>query len=196
VLTPVAEGVLVHQSDWCETNAVAVQGADGVLLIDPGIHAAELACLADDVADLGQRVIAGFSTHPHWDHLLWDARLGGAPRHATARCASSARDRLSGGIDARRFGIPEDVPLHLLGQVTGLPAGSGEIPWDGPAVRIVEHQGHAPGHAALLVADRGVLVAGDMLSDVFVPMLDLNGAAARERRPRRRGRRPRTRLGR
>ena len=35
----------------------------------------------------------------------------------------------------------------------------------------------APGHAALLIEERGVLVAGDMLSDVLIPMLDLNGAA-------------------
>jgi glyoxylase-like metal-dependent hydrolase (beta-lactamase superfamily II) len=52
-----------------------------------------------------------------------------------------------------------------------------QIPWDGPQVRIVEHQAHAPGHAALLIEERGVLVAGDMLSDVLIPMLDLNDTA-------------------
>jgi glyoxylase-like metal-dependent hydrolase (beta-lactamase superfamily II) len=34
-----------------------------------------------------------------------------------------------------------------------------------------------PGHAALLIEERGVLVAGDMLSDVLIPMLDLDGTA-------------------
>ena len=33
-----------------------------------------------------------------------------------------------------------------------------------------------PGHAALLIEDRRVLVAGDMLSDVLIPMLDLDAA--------------------
>ena len=42
---------------------------------------------------------------------------------------------------------------------------------------MVEHQAHAPGHAALLIEERGVLVAGDMLSDGLIPMLDLNDAA-------------------
>ena len=42
---------------------------------------------------------------------------------------------------------------------------------------MIEHQAHAPGHAALLIEERGVLVAGDMLSDVLIPMLDLNGTA-------------------
>jgi glyoxylase-like metal-dependent hydrolase (beta-lactamase superfamily II) len=37
---------------------------------------------------------------------------------------------------------------------------------------VIEHDAHAIGHAALLLADRGVLLAGDMLSDVLIPILD------------------------
>jgi glyoxylase-like metal-dependent hydrolase (beta-lactamase superfamily II) len=37
---------------------------------------------------------------------------------------------------------------------------------------IIEHQAHAVGHAAVLLADCGVLLAGDMLSDVLIPLLD------------------------
>ena len=33
---------------------------------------------------LGIPVVAGFSTHPHWDHLLWHPRFGDVPRYATA----------------------------------------------------------------------------------------------------------------
>lgn len=178
MLRQVAEGVLIHESEWCESNAVVVQGSDGVLLIDPGIHEGELTCLAGDLADLGLTITMGFSTHPHWDHLLWHPGLGSPVRYSTAVCAATAAERLAGGLDARRFGIPEDTPLDLLGHITGLPAGATQIVWDGPELRIIEHQAHAPGHAALFVADRGVLVAGDMLSDVLIPMLDLNGAEA------------------
>jgi glyoxylase-like metal-dependent hydrolase (beta-lactamase superfamily II) len=127
--------------------------------------------------------VAGFSTHPHWDHLLWHARLGAAPRYGTARCAATVQDRLpDAGAKARIAGlippdIVEHVPLDLLGLMTGLPAGTARIPWDGPEVRIIEHQAHAPGHAGLLIEERGVLVAGDMLSDVLIPMLDLNDTA-------------------
>ena len=177
MLRQVADGVLIHVSNWCESNAVVVRGADGVLLVDPGIHGDELVCLANDIAGVGQTVAAGFSTHPHWDHLLWHPSFGSAPRYATEHAATSARERLAGGIDARRFGIPEDVPLDLLGGTIGVPADATEIPWEGPRVRMLEHRAHAPGHAALLIEDRGVLVAGDMLSDVFIPMLDLMGSA-------------------
>jgi len=174
VLTEVAKGISVHESEFCRSNAVVVQGAAGVLLVDAGVHETELVCLAGDLAESGHTVVAGFSTHPHWDHLLWHTALGDAPRYATARCAETIRERLAAGIDARRFGIPDDVPLDLLGLVAGLPAEATRFPWDGPDIAVVEHRAHAPGHAALLIRDGGVLVAGDLLSDVLVPMLDPN----------------------
>ena len=158
-----------------------------MLLIDPGVQGHEMVCLANDLRELGQPVVAGFSTHPHWDHLLWHARLGAAPRYGTARCAATVRDRLSdAGAKARVAAlippdIVEQVPLDLLGLITGLPAETDRIPWDGPRVRIIEHRAHAPGHAALMIEERGVLVAGDMLSDVLIPMLDLNDTATRSR---------------
>ncbi|HEY4020040.1 MAG TPA: MBL fold metallo-hydrolase, partial [Pseudonocardiaceae bacterium] len=95
MLRQVAEGVLIHQSEFVQSNAVVVQGPAGVLLIDPGVHGDEMACLANDLSDVGQTVVAGFSTHPHWDHLLWHPRFGAAPRYGTARCAASTRHQLS-----------------------------------------------------------------------------------------------------
>ena len=181
MLRQVAEGVLVHQSELLQNNAVVVRGRAGVLLIDPGIRGDEMACLANDLSDLGQLVVAGFSTHPDWDHVLWHAELGEAPRYGTARCAAHMQDLLSDADWRARVaeGLPpeiaEEIPLELFGLITGLPAGTARIPWDGPRVRIIEHPAHAPGHAALLIEERGVLVAGDMLSDVLIPMLgDVN----------------------
>jgi glyoxylase-like metal-dependent hydrolase (beta-lactamase superfamily II) len=183
VLKQAAEGVHVHESEFIQSNAVVVQGRAGVLLIDPGMTGTELATTANDLSDVHQSVIAGFSTHPHWDHVLWHARFGEAPRYGTARCADAMADLLSSADWKARVAevLPpecaEDVPLDdLFGHITGLPAGTAQIPWDGPRVRIIEHQAHAPGHAALFIEERGVLVVGDMLSDVLVPMLDLDAA--------------------
>ena len=183
MLRQVAEGVLIHQSEFLQTNAVVVQGRAGVLVIDPGVRGDEMACLANDLSELGQPVVAGFSTHPHWDHLLWHAGLGAAPRYGTARCAATVGDRLSDARAKARIAewippdIVEQVPLDLLGLITGLPADAEQIPWGGPRVRIIEHQAHAPGHAALLIEERGVLIAGDTLSDVLMPLLDMNDTA-------------------
>ena len=178
MLKQVAESVSVHQSELLQNNTIVVQGRAGVLLIDPGISGPEMACLANDLRKLGQPVVAGFSTHPDWDHVLWHTELGEAPRYGTARCAAHMRDvRSDADWKARAAeGLPpeivEETPLDLYGLITGLPAGIAEVPWDGPHVRIIEHPAHAPGHASLLIEKPGVLVAGDMLSDVFIPMLD------------------------
>jgi glyoxylase-like metal-dependent hydrolase (beta-lactamase superfamily II) len=182
MLKQVAEGVLVHQSELLQNNSVVVQGRSGVLLIDPGITGSEMAALANDLRELGQPVVAGFSTHPDWDHVLWHADLGEAPRYGTARGAAYMRDLLSNADWRARVaeGLPpeiaDEIPLDLFGLITGLPAGTARIPWDGPEVRIIEHPAHAEGHAALLIEERGVLVAGDMLSDILIPFPDLGAA--------------------
>jgi glyoxylase-like metal-dependent hydrolase (beta-lactamase superfamily II) len=54
-----------------------------LILVDPGIDGSDLKQLADDLDRLGIPVVAGFSTHPHWDHLLWHSRFGDVPRYAT-----------------------------------------------------------------------------------------------------------------
>ena len=180
MLRQVAEGVLVHGSDFLQSNCVIVQGRDGLLLIDPGITRTELAGLAHDVRELGQPVVAGFATHPHWDHVLWHEAFGDAPRYGTARCAASLQALLStGDWQDRVAGVlpPEfadEIPMELFGLITGLPDNASHIPWEGPSIRIIEHRAHARGHAALLIEEHRVLVAGDMVSDVLTPFLDLN----------------------
>lgn len=182
MLKPVAKGVWTHQSKLLQNNTVVVQGKAGVLLIDPGITGSEMADLADDLRALGQPVMAGFSTHPDWDHVLWHPKLGVARRYGTARAAAAMRALLSKADWKAEVaeGLPpeiaNEVPMDLFGLINGLPAGTKHIPWDGPTVRVIEHQAHAKGHAALLIEESKVLAAGDMLSDVLVPMLDLSAA--------------------
>jgi glyoxylase-like metal-dependent hydrolase (beta-lactamase superfamily II) len=166
ILSQVADGVWVRQSAWVWTNAIAVRGEDGLILIDPGIDGFELNQLADDIDRLGIPVVAGFSTHPHWDHLLWHSRFGDVPRYATAACAQvagEARER------AQRMAAESasEIPLELVALVTPRPVEGGPVPGE-----IIEHQAHAVGHAAIVLADHGVLLAGDMLSDVLIPLLD------------------------
>jgi glyoxylase-like metal-dependent hydrolase (beta-lactamase superfamily II) len=182
MLRQVAEGVLIHQSKLLQNNAVVVQGRAGALLIDPGITGDEMACLTNDLGVVGQTVVAGFATHPDWDHVLWHAQLGDAPRYSTAECAAEMRSLLSNADWKARVaeGLPpeiaDEIPLDLFGRLTGLPANTAQVPWDGPRVRILEHPAHARGHAALFIEERGVLVAGDMLSDILIPFPDLDAA--------------------
>ncbi|WP_426574770.1 MBL fold metallo-hydrolase [Aquihabitans sp. McL0605] len=166
MLTEVADGVWVRQSAWVWTNSIVVRGDGGLVVIDPGIEGSELDELADDIDRLGIPVVAGFSTHPHWDHLLWHPRFGAVPRYATAanaELAGLARERAQAMAAESATGIP----LDLVALLTPLPADGGPMPGE-----IIEHHAHAVGHAAILLADRGVLLAGDMYSDVLIPMFD------------------------
>src|SRR5580704_9365567 len=166
MLNQVADGVWVRQSEWVFSNAIAVRGESGLILVDPGIDGSDLNELADDLDGLGISVVAGFSTHPHWDHLLWHPRFGDVPRYATPACARAASQARERGQEMAAESA-SGIPLEQLGLVTPLPADGGPVPGE-----IVEHQAHAIGHAAVLLADRGVLLAGDMLSDVLIPLLD------------------------
>ncbi len=169
-LSEVAPGVLIATSSFELTTTTVVVGSDGCLLIDPGVTLAELARLAADLRELGLRPTAAWSTHPHWDHVLWSRELGGAPRYAApAAVAVTETEQAELAREAQR-----SVPGHdfsLLGRLTPLDAGA--IPWDGPEARLIVHDGHAPGHGAVFLPGTGVLVAGDMCSDVEIPLLDL-----------------------
>jgi len=147
MLTQVADGVWVRQSEWVWTNSIVVRGEDGLVLVDPGIDGSELNQLADDLDRLGIPLVAGFSTHPHWDHLLWHARFGDVPRYATpagANAAGEGRERAQAMAAESASGIP----LELIALVTPLPADGGPVPGE-----IIEHQAHAIGHAAVLLFD-------------------------------------------
>jgi glyoxylase-like metal-dependent hydrolase (beta-lactamase superfamily II) len=166
MLTEVADGVWVRQSEWVWTNSIVVRGDAGLIVIDPGIHGAEMEELADDLDGLGIPVVAGFSTHPHFDHLLWHPGFGDVPRYATPACvevATAARERAQEMAAENATG----VPLDQVALVTPLPADGGPLPGE-----LIVHQAHAVGHAAILLADRRVLLAGDMLSDVLIPLFD------------------------
>jgi len=159
----------------------AVGGGRAALLVDPAWEPDELAAVADEVDARGGRVVAGYATHAHHDHLLWHPRLGAdVPRWATAgaaRVARRERPRLlaEARADAARYGgadHPAEV-LDLLGRVAPVPAPERGIPDPDavlPPTRLVVHDGHAPGHGALWLPRSRVLVAGDVLSDVELPL--------------------------
>jgi hydroxyacylglutathione hydrolase len=173
--TEIAPGVLVSTAVLYTTTSTVITGpGGGCLLADPAVTVGEVAGLASALAARGLRPVAGWATHPHWDHLLWHADLGDAPRYATAACVAAAArwrdDLLLTALDA-------SAPGHdhaLFGAV--LPLDGTSIPWDGTAVQVIAHDGHAPGHGALFLPDSGVLIAGDMCSDIEVPLLETDSA--------------------
>lgn len=175
-LTEIAPGVWTAVAQtWTSLTTIVVAPGGSCLVVDPGISVAEVESLAVSVHERGWRVVAGFSTHAHWDHLLWSSALGDVPRWATARAVAHAvRIRRDARVDA--VNVAPGHELELLGRLTALPDGAAEVPWAGPRTLVVDHDGHSRGHAALVLPDTRVLLAGDMLSDLEIPLLDVDAA--------------------
>jgi hydroxyacylglutathione hydrolase len=165
-------GVLVATEKELTTTSTAVaHPGGGSLIIDPALTPADLAGLAAELAGAGLAPRAGFATHPHWDHVLWSRELGDVPRYAAAAAAAAAEAEYGDLAESAR-NHTADYDWDLFGRLTALPDGTGLVPWDGPEAQLVVHNGHAPGHTAVFFPHAGVLVAGDMLSDLEIPLLD------------------------
>ena len=169
-LAEVVDRVFVATSRTMVTTSTVVAHSGSALLVHPAWHPDELANLGAELADRELQVVSAFATHAHYDHLLWHPSLGGAPRyasHGTAELAVADRASLVTAIEAE---FPEEL-IELMGRVQ--PIGRG-IPADdlpaGVAAELIVHDGHERGHSALWLENHGVLVAGDMLSDVEVPL--------------------------
>jgi glyoxylase-like metal-dependent hydrolase (beta-lactamase superfamily II) len=165
----VAPGVHVMTSRRYATTSTVVTAGAEALVVDPCWDADELAGVADFVASRGARCAAGLATHLHYDHVLWHLDLGDVPRWASTWAARQWEvDRPS--LVAPLIGdIPADL-VELAGRVRALPEAS--VPWRDRDIVLHEHDAHARGHLAIEIADAGVLLAGDMLSDVELPYPD------------------------
>lgn len=173
-LEEVAPGVYVATARQYTTTTTIVAGdGGGCLLIDPAVSAGDLAALARWLSARGLRPAAGWSTHPHWDHLLWSRAFGAAPRYATPRAVAAAvRDEADLLSEVKEEAPGHDLTLFARVQ----PLLGHEIDWPGPRALVYQHDAHAPGHGAVFLPDSGVLVAGDMVSDTEIPLLDLKSA--------------------
>jgi hydroxyacylglutathione hydrolase len=171
----VAPGVFVATAAQFTTTTTVIAGQDGgCLVVDPAVTVADLAALARWLAARGLRPVAGWSTHPHWDHMLWSRSLGDVVRYATEPAASCAARDLPRQVSELSQAAPGH-DLSLFARLTPL-SGTDQIPWAGPTAVVVAHDGHAPGHGAVFLPRTGVLIAGDMCSDIEIPLLDLGSA--------------------
>ncbi|MCW2930137.1 MAG: hypothetical protein JWM19_1099 [Actinomycetia bacterium] len=183
----ITPGVFVATSPVYLTTTTIIAGRDGgCLLIDPALTVADLARLGEWLAARELRAVAGWSTHAHWDHVLWSAAFGAdVPRYATARTVREC-ERSRAVIIRELSAAAPGHDRDLVGQLTALPVTAvplAALPWDGPQALVVPHDAHAAGHGAIYLPDIGVLVAGDMLSDVEIPLLDLTTTADEQADP-------------
>jgi glyoxylase-like metal-dependent hydrolase (beta-lactamase superfamily II) len=172
-LEQVADGVFVATSSLYTTTTTVVVAGNKAMLVDPCWTPSELEDLAADLAAMQLSVTTGFSTHAHFDHMLWHPKFGDAPRWMSPDALADAgtnHERLVEQLGA-------DWPAELADVFDGIVALEGDTvraPFgsDGRAetIHLLTHNGHAPGHTGLWLEERGVFIAGDMLSDVELPL--------------------------
>jgi glyoxylase-like metal-dependent hydrolase (beta-lactamase superfamily II) len=169
----VAPGVLVTTSRRYETTSTIIVGGDTALVVDPAWDPDELAGIPALLIDRGLRCTAGLATHVHYDHVLWHPELPDVPRWATPWTVTQWSERRDELLAPLRGDLPADL-LAYAGNLAPVPDRPRPepypLPWGGREILLHEHDAHAPCHVAAEVVDAGVLLAGDMLSDVELPM--------------------------
>jgi glyoxylase-like metal-dependent hydrolase (beta-lactamase superfamily II) len=164
----VAPGAWVATSRrFSTTSTVLLDGRGGALVVDPAWDPDELAAIPADLHVLGVRCVAGLATHEHYDHVMWHPGLGRVPRWSSAGTVARLAEQRPALIAPLAEYLTPDL-IDLAGRLD--PLASDLLPWAGPAARCIVHDAHAPAHLALLVEESGLLVCGDMLSDVELPM--------------------------
>jgi glyoxylase-like metal-dependent hydrolase (beta-lactamase superfamily II) len=169
--TQISPDAWVVQSSLYHTNSgIFLTGRDAVL-IDPGVTPAELDALAAFLTARGTIVRTIVLTHAHWDHLLGPVRFPKATVMAHARYLdvvevhrADLRRQVRSGLDEadERASFPPapDVTFHDCLSLT----------FDALRLEVRFAPGHAPDHSVVYEPGNGVLWAGDMLSDLEVPM--------------------------
>lgn len=164
--------LVVVSSVW-QTTATAVRAGTGSVLIDSPILPQELAELPAVLDKAGFFVDGLLTTHADWDHLL--GRI--AFPLVELRAGASTVRRLAtepGAADASLRAFDEewylgDRPPLRLGEVRPLPPAGGTF-------ELIEAAGHTADGTALWLPWAHVLVCGDYLSPVEVPMLSGGGS--------------------
>jgi glyoxylase-like metal-dependent hydrolase (beta-lactamase superfamily II) len=164
-----------------QTTATALRAGGEAVLIDSPYFPDELEALPALLAQTGFEPVGLLATHADFDHLL--GRLA-FPGLALGVCELTAeRLRRSPGAaqrelrdrDAEHY-VARAAPLSL-GQVQALPA-PGRLDLGDAEVEVHPAEGHTEDGCALFARGMGVLVVGDYLSDVELPMISEGGSLA------------------
>lgn len=175
------EDVIVCTSAYWQTTCTIVRGGDEAFVIDSPVLPDELEALPAMLEQVGWPCTGLLATHGDWDHLL--GRL--AFPAAALGVAETTAARLTGspGEAARELRAFDDQhycerprPLQL-GELQALPV-PGRLGVGEHELELHPTEGHVADGMAIWIPWARVLVCGDHLSPVEIPMLSDGGSVS------------------
>jgi glyoxylase-like metal-dependent hydrolase (beta-lactamase superfamily II) len=173
--------VVVVTSRLWQTTATAIRRGEEAVVIDSPYFPDELELLPTLLAQAGFRPDGLLATHADYDHLLGrlafpGLALGvGQPTAERLQSEPGVAQRELRDADADHY-VSRPGPLSL-GSFQSLPV-PGLVELGDAAIELHPADGHTRDGTAFLAAFAGVLVCGDYLSDVEIPLLSAAGSLA------------------
>jgi glyoxylase-like metal-dependent hydrolase (beta-lactamase superfamily II) len=172
--------VLVASSRVWQTTCTIVRSDDECFVVDSPVFPDELDVLPAVLEHAGFGFTGLLATHADWDHLLGRLAFGTGAALGVAE-TTAARLAAEPGAAARElrafdddFYLRRPQPLSL-GQVQALPV-PGHCAIGETEIELHPADGHTADGMAAWIAWARVLVAGDYLSPVEIPMISPGGS--------------------
>jgi glyoxylase-like metal-dependent hydrolase (beta-lactamase superfamily II) len=171
--------VLVATSRVYRTTCTAIRSGEEGFVVDSPVFPDELDALPAVLERAGFPVSGLLATHGDWDHLLGRLAFPGAALGTAETTAArltgepGAAQRELRAFDDEHY-VERPQPLSL-GQVQALPV-PGHVELGEHELELHPTDGHTADGMAVWADWAGVLVCGDYLSPVEIPMLSASGS--------------------
>jgi glyoxylase-like metal-dependent hydrolase (beta-lactamase superfamily II) len=172
--------VIVFISRVWQTTATAVRAGEEGFLIDSVVYPDELAALPGVLEQASFPLSGLLATHADWDHLLGrlafpEASLGcGESTAARIESEMGAPQRQLRAFDEEHY-VDGRSPLSLAG-IQGLPVPGLLSLGEQREIQMHPTGGHTADGVAYLLPWAEILVCGDYLSPVEIPMISAGGS--------------------
>jgi glyoxylase-like metal-dependent hydrolase (beta-lactamase superfamily II) len=173
--------VIVFVSQVWQTTCTAVRAGDEGFLIDSPVYPEELEAVPNVLSRAGFPVSGLLATHADWDHLLGrlafpDLSLGvGEPTAKRMEASVGDAQRALRAFDDEHY-VSRERPLALAG-IQPLPVpGRLSVGSGGRELELHSAAGHTADGVAFWMPWLEVLVCGDYMSPVEIPMISDGGS--------------------
>jgi glyoxylase-like metal-dependent hydrolase (beta-lactamase superfamily II) len=173
--TQLRPDLTVHQADIFHTNTGILRIPEGYILVDPAFTQTDFERIATFTQP--HAILAGFSTHAHYDHLFWSPLFGNeTPRYCSKGTLEQIRHHRQKilnellALNKDQFNVNCSYFSEHLSHLSPLFIGLHDLP--NILVEVVAIPGHLDGQAAFLFPDFQTLFAADTLSNTEPPSIE------------------------